>query len=122
MEKGRARKLGEALGVIIDVVVSQVPESERLLYKERVFRELGRVCLAPRKKDEPPLQGVNELEGINIEDMDLLNHPENLAKTIKEAAQLGYNWRTKKNILLGVHDYFDTEPVFTNVIDDKDQT
>jgi len=112
MEKGRFKNLGEFFGLWVETTRLLVPEAEQKLWTERFFRELGDVCLRTRKKGEPPLVRVNELEGIDVHNTNLVEQPEVLAKIIKEASQIAFNAHSKRRLLTGVHDIHGVEPNF----------
>ena len=116
MKKGRSRDTGEFIGLWVETTLLLVPEDERPGWKERFFRELGDVCLKTRKKGEPPLIDVNELEGYDVNEVDLVAEPEALARLVKELSHFAYNAYTKKRILTAVHDFHGVKPNFVRDI------
>jgi hypothetical protein len=110
VKKGRAANLGESMGAVLELTFLAIPEDIRAQYKEEFFKQLGTISLVPRKKGDPPLRDVEELEGLEVEELDLPNNPANLARVIKEDRHFDYNVPTKRRIMLGIFRHCGVEP------------
>jgi hypothetical protein len=115
--KNRFKNLGRAIGRDIELHSLNVPEELREEYLLSVFSELGRISLQTRKKGEPPLMGVYELEGLDPDELDYRRSSSDMAAYVKELLHGQYTIINKSNTLRGIYAHFDMTAPF----DEKSQ-
>ena len=97
MKEGRHKKYARNLAILIDYVISTIPEEQREEYRKSFLEELEDYDFTPRKKGEPRNRGcvweLNDLDSVDIE------NPEHLARLIKEGIHLMYLKPTAKRML-----------------------